>query len=171
MIPLLLWFLASVDGACTACREAAGRNALINKRAYYCRALLRGALYAQFAVAVTGLFILTLRYFSNQPRIVIDDLQTAGKGMLLFYVPYAIVVLAAFLIRTIPSVDLRSITSTVIFGPFTLIRPLVAIAGVGFGLYLAPRFTNFVVGLFVLVLMLSMELVLSRQRSWRSDPS
>ena len=57
MIPLLLWFLATVDAAFIGYREAAGRNALIDKRAYYRNAMLRGAALGQIAVLLAGSLI------------------------------------------------------------------------------------------------------------------
>ena len=167
MIPVALWLLATLDAAFAGYREAAGRNALINKRRYYCRAMLRGALYGQFAVAVTGLLILSWGAFSDQREALVADLMKAGQEMLVIYLPFAFVMLLAFLIRTIASVDLRSVTSTVIFGPFTLIRPLVLTAGVVLGVFASPHPVNFALGLVVLILMLSTERALSWMRMRR----
>ena len=77
------------------------------------------------------------------------------------YVPFALIIVLAFLVRSIRSVDIRSITSTLIFGPFTLIRPLVAIAGLLYGVLAAPRPATIVLGALVLTMMLSLEKTLS----------
>ena len=50
---LLLYLLATCDAAFCGFRAAAGRNALLFKRAYYLRAMGRGALWGQLAVAVS----------------------------------------------------------------------------------------------------------------------
>lgn len=157
MIPISLWLLATLDGAFAGYRAAAGRNALINKRSYYFRAMLTGALFGQFAVAITGVVILGLLAWSDEPSVLIGDLNNAGANMLFVYIWYALLILLAFLIRILPSVDFRSITSTVIFGPLTLIRPLVAAAGIAWGVVAAPRIQTLALGVFVLVLMLSIE--------------
>ena len=57
---LLLWLLATVESAFIGYRDAAGRSALIDKRHYYRRALLRGALMGQIAVAIAGTVALAM---------------------------------------------------------------------------------------------------------------
>ena len=54
------------------------------------------------------------------------------------YSIYAVVVMSTFLIRAWPSVDVRSITSTVGFGPLTLIRPVVIILGIVYAMFSRP---------------------------------
>src|SRR6266853_5118985 len=164
MIPVSLWLLATLDAAFAGYREAAGRNALINKRTYYCRAMLRGALYGQFAVAVTGLAILGLVASSNQRAFLIADLDKAAAHMLFVYIWYAALIMLAFLVRAIPSVDFRSLTSTVIFGPLTLIRPLVALGGIISGIAAAPGISVVLLSVLVLCLMLSLEWALGWAR-------
>ena len=157
MIPLSLWLLATLDAAFAGYREAAGRNALINKRSYYRRAMLRGALFGQLAVAITGVVTLALLAQSNQPVVLIADLNNAGAHMLFVYIWYAALIMLAFLIRAIPSVDFRSITSTLVFGPLTLVRPVVAVAGIAWGIVAAPRIQTLVLSVLVLILMFSIE--------------
>jgi hypothetical protein len=163
MIPFLLWLLASIDAAFIGYREAAGRNALINKRSYYRKAMLRGALFGQIAVAVAGIFLLTAILLSSEP--LIDELYAVGARMLTVYIPFALIILLAFVVRTVPSVDIKSITSTVIFGPFTLLRPLVVIAGVVYGVWAAPKLIIFLLGALVLLLMLGLEWAMARLRA------
>ena len=165
MIPLLLWMLATVDAALTGYRAAAGRNALIDKRAYYRRAMLRGALYGQVAVAMTGIIMLVLVLLSSEPAVLGRELEQAGLRMLIVYLPYAVIIFLAFAFRAVPSVDIRSITSVLIFGPFTLIRPVVAFAGVLWAVLAAPRFATILLGLLVLTLMLGLERFLRRRGS------
>ena len=88
--------------------------------------------------------------------------------MLFVYLPYAAIILLAFLVRLIPSVDIRSITSTVIFGPFTLIRPMVAIGGVIYGVLGALRIQIVVLAAIVLTLMLGAESLLNILRRLQS---
>jgi hypothetical protein len=85
------------------------------------------------------------------------------------YLPYAAFILVAFIFRIINSVDIRSITSTLIFGPFTLIRPLVAVIGVAYGVVAAPRVETIVFGIVVLTMMLSLERTLSFVRRVSRD--
>lgn len=171
MIGLGLWLLATLDAAFTGYREAAGRNALINKRHYYRRAMIKGALFGQLAVGLAATAILLSLVFTSDRIQLMRDYNVAGARALLVYVPYAVVIMLAFVVRVIHSVDLRSITSTLIFGPFTLVRPVVAVAGVVYGVLAAPRVETLVLGVFVLTMMLTLEKVLTmirinlRQRS------
>ncbi|MBC7932397.1 MAG: oxidoreductase, partial [Rubrivivax sp.] len=126
----LLYLLATMDAAFIGYREAAGRNALIRKSAYYRRALLRGALWGQLAVLVAGVAIAAFYFAADDRAAFASALLEAGRRMLLVYVPYAAIVVAAFAVRLLPSVDLRSLTSVLIFGPFLLARPAVVVAGV-----------------------------------------
>jgi hypothetical protein len=123
--------------------------------------MLKGALFGQVAVGIAAAVILLSVAVTPDPRSLIHDYEKASSGMLVFYIPYAAVILVAFLARWIPSVDIRSITSTLIFGPFTLIRPLVAVAGLVYGVLVAPRVATIVLGLVVLIMMLSLEKALS----------
>jgi hypothetical protein len=165
MIVLGLWLLATIDAAFIGYREAAGRNALINKRKYYQRAMLRGVLFGQFAIAAAGIFILLAVWFSSEPSILVAELETVGARMLIVYVPFASIIFLAFVVRAIPSVDIKSITSTVIFGPFTLLRPFVAAGGIIYGLFAAPKLIVFLLAALVLALMLGLERVISRLRA------
>jgi hypothetical protein len=163
MTLLLLWILATFDSAFAGYRAAAGRNALIDKTVYFRRALIRGALYGQLAAIVVAIAALGMISLTSEPGRLIADFETGGHRMLVVYIPYAVIIGLAFSLRAIRSVDIRSITSTVVFGPFTLIRPLVAVAGIFWGILGAPRAATIVLGLLILILMLSVE----RMTSWR----
>jgi L-asparagine transporter-like permease len=85
--------------------------------------------------------------------------------MLLVYIPYALIILITLSIRALPSVDIRSITSTVIFGPFTLIRPLVVLLGAVWGILAAPGPITVALVVLIVCLMLGLEWTLGRLRS------
>jgi hypothetical protein len=165
MIALLLWALATADAAFIGYREAAGRSALINKGAYYRRAMIRGAVLGQIAVGAVGAAVAVALVLSPEPRALIDELRLAGSRMLTVYVPYALIILIAFAVRAAPSVDLRSITSVLIFGPFTLIRPLVVVAGVAWGVSAAPSLVTWLLGVLILSLMLGLGWMIGGLRS------
>ncbi len=164
MTILLLWLLATVDSAFIGYRDAAGRNALIEKRDYYRRAMLRGALMGQFAVAIVGIVAAGMLAAEPQPARLFETFEQVATRMLMVYVPYALILIVTFLIRAIPSVDIRSITSVLVFGPFTLIRPLVVLAGAIWGLLAAPTSRVLVLMVLIVILMLGMEYVLHRLR-------
>jgi hypothetical protein len=165
MILSLLWLLATVDSAFIGYREAAGRNALIDKKDYYRHALIRGALFGQLAVLIVGVITAIALANSNHPWALFMKLELIGARMLLVYIPYALIILIALSIRAVPSVDIRSITSTLIFGPFTLIRPLVVLLGAVWGILAAPGAVTVALVVLIVCLMLGMEWALGLLRS------
>ena len=165
MIAGLLWLLATVDSAFIGYREAAGRNALIDKGAYFRRALIRGALFGQLAVLIAGVITAIALVSSNDAGALFSKFELIGARMLMVYVPYALIILITFCIRAVPSVDIRSITSVLIFGPFTFIRPLIVLAGAVWGVVAAPGAITIAITVFIVSLMLGLEYALSGLRS------
>jgi hypothetical protein len=165
MTLFLLWLLATVDSAFIGYREAAGRNALIDKKDYYRHALIRGALFGQLAVLIVGAVTAVTLVNSNHAWLLLTKLEMIGARMLLVYIPYALIILIALAIRAVPSVDIRSITSTLIFGPFTLIRPLVVLLGAVWGILAAPSAVTIALVVLIVCLMLGLEWALGRLRS------
>ena len=165
MIIFLLCFLAAIDSAFIGYREAAGRNALIEKSAYYRHALFRGALFGEAAVLLVGVVTAVALFISGDALGLLFDLDLVGARMLTVYVPYALILLLTFCIRALPSVDMRSITSVLIFGPFTFIRPVVVLVGAIWGVLAAPSPTMIVLVALIVCLMLGLESVLSWLRS------
>jgi hypothetical protein len=165
MIPFLLWLLATVDSAFIGYREAAGRNALIEKRAYYRRALIRGALFGQVAVLIVGVITALALVSASEPRALFSQLELVGARMLSVYIPYALIILITFCVRALPSVDIRSITSVLIFGPFTFIRPLVVLAGAIWGVMVAPSAVTIGLVALIVILMIGLEDVLGWVRN------
>lgn len=165
MTIFLLWLLATVDSTFIGYREAAGRSALIDKGAYYRRAMIRGALLGQIPVAIVGLAAAAMLATASQPAKLFDALNLVASRMLMVYVPYAVILIITFLVRAVPSVDIRSITSVLVFGPFTLIRPLIVLAGAIWGLLAAPTLPVLFLVVLIVSLMLGMEYVLDRLRA------
>jgi hypothetical protein len=165
MIPVFLWLLATIDSAFIGYREAAGRNALIDKRAYYRHALVRGALVGQVAVLIVGAITAIMLVNSDDAGALFSKIESVGARMLTVYVPYAIILLLTFLIRAVPSVDIRSITSVLIFGPFTFIRPVVVLAGAVWGVVAAPGVITIALTVLIACLMLGLGGALSWLRS------
>jgi len=163
MIPVFLWLLATIDSAFIGYREAAGRNALIDKRAYYRHALIRGALMGQVAVLIVGAAVVIVS--SNDAGALFSKLESIGERMLIVYVPYALILLVTFLVRAFQSVDIRSITSVLIFGPFTFIRPAVVLAGAVWGVLAAPGAITIALTALIVCLMLGLGGTLSWLRS------
>jgi hypothetical protein len=166
---VVLYALATLDGAFCGYRAAAGRNALIDKRRYYRRALLRGAALVQGAVVIVGVTLACVLTFSSGQAGLAADLLAAARRMLFVYVPYAAVALIAFAVRLLPSVDFRSATSVFVFGPLTALRPLVAVVGVIYGILPASRTQTRLLGIIVLALMFSVQWSLDRKAALEAD--
>ena len=165
MTIFLLWLLATMDSTFIGYREAAGRSALIEKGAYFRRAMIRGAIAGQVAVAIAGLAAVAMLAASPQPARLFETFEQVASRMLMVYLPYALILTITFLVRAIPSVDIRSITSVLVFGPFTLIRPLVVLAGAIWGLLSAPTIPVALLVALIVSLMLGMEYALGRLRA------
>ena len=169
MVLLWLYLLATTDAMFCGYRAAAGRNALINKTAYYHRAMWRGAIFGQAAVVILGIATGIVIVSASDRAVMKATLFQAGERMLVVYLPYAAVTLTAFVTRWIPSVDVRSSVSALICGPLTFIRPLIATAGVAWAMIVTRRAEIIGLGMLALALMLSMERALGWSRAlWKS---
>jgi hypothetical protein len=157
MILVTLYLLATIDGAFCGFRVVAGRNGLINKSAFYTRAMLTGAAWVQLPALISGLALLIALRLSSDRAAVMTDLLHAAVRMLHVFIPYAAAVFAAFLFRWFPSVDIRSATSVMVLGPLTPLRPLICAAGVLYGIVPAHTLQTRALGILVLLLMLAIE--------------
>jgi hypothetical protein len=155
-----LYGLATIDSLASGYAAAAGRNALIRKGPHYRSAIWRGFVLGQIAAAVSLSLVLAAVTASPDPAAFRADLVRVWIRMLQIYVPFAVVILTAFAFRLIPSVDVRCMTSTLVFGPLSGIRPAVGVVGLVWGLLAAPRPVIVAGGAAVLLLWLSLEWVL-----------
>jgi hypothetical protein len=138
---IVLYVLAGLDAMFSGICAASGRTALIHKRAYYARSMLYGFAWGQVACLVALLILRGAAALASDSQQAIDEMVSVGQRMAVVYVCYAAVVLFTFAVRTIPTVDVRSITSVVGFGPLTLLRPYVIVAGLAWGLAMQPSLT------------------------------
>jgi len=159
---LALYLMALLDGLLCGGRVSMGRCALIHKRAYFVRSLIRGLIAAQVISTIALLALLAVAGLSSHRSALLADLQASAERMLWVFVPYAFAVLGSLALRIIPSTDLRSATSVFGLGPFTAIRPLIMIAGIFYGVAPSHLLETRLLGLFVLLLMLSLEYSLNR---------
>lgn len=161
MTPVILWLLATIDAGASGYRAAAGRNALVRKRGYYARAIARGALAGQFVLAA-GLVGAVIGAAGAADRASLHREASAfGSRLLQAYLPYAALMGLAFVVRAAPSVDLRALTSALIFGPLTFLRPVVALAGLLWAGAHVPRLAVLLVAIPVAVAMVLLERMLT----------
>jgi len=163
MIPVaLLYVLATLDAAMSGYRAAGGRNALIRKGGYQARAQVRGVVWGQACVLAVAAVVALVLVTNARPAALAADLLLACRRLLAVYVPYSLVFVLALALRAVPSVDVRSTLNVLVFGPFTLLRPFVGLAGVARAFAGVPRWQVAGVGLFGVGAMLGLEWALNR---------
>lgn len=169
---LLLWLLATLDAAMSGYRAAGGRNALIRKRGYQIHAQLFGVIIGQCCLAaIAGIVIALLLTAENRDGLA-DDLIAACWRLHSVFIPYSLLFVTALVLRSIPSVDFRSILNVLVFGPFTLLRPFVGVGGVVWAFICVPRWQVLGLGLTGVSVMLALEFGLNRRFAKRSpEPS
>jgi hypothetical protein len=160
LLLVTLYVLASIDATVSGYSAAAARSALINKGPHYRKAMARGFVLGQIAAAVSLSVVYVALKTSSHPEALRADAERAWTRMLQVYIPFALMILTAFGFRLLPSVDLRCLTSTLVFGPLAGIRPLVGIAGLVWGVWPAPRAEIVAGGASILALWLSLEQIL-----------
>ncbi len=135
---IVLYVLAGLDSMFSGICAASGRNALIEKRAYFARSMCYGFAWGQAACLLAFVILLGAAAIADDRQHAIDEMVSVGQRMAAVYSIYAAVVLFTFAVRAIPSVDVRSVTSVMGFGPLTLLRPAVIVVGLIWGLALMP---------------------------------
>jgi hypothetical protein len=118
--------LAILDGTFSGFRSSLGRTGKLDHRRSDVRAALRGG--ALVGVLLAPLVALTAAdvLITGSRLGTYDD---TGQAMLLVYAPYAALVLLALGAYFALGWQQRYLASAMILGPFTLLRPAVAVAG------------------------------------------
>lgn len=125
-----LLILAVLDGAFAGFRASAGRTGLISHRRSDYQAGWRGAGLAG-ALLAPVMAVICADVLIHPGRL--DDYVGTGTAMLAVYGPYALLVLIALACYATLSWRLRYLAAALILGPFTLLRPAVAILGAALG--------------------------------------
>ena len=157
-----LYVQLTLDAMFSGICAASGRDARIDKRAYFVNAMIHGIGWGQVACLLGLLILTTAVYASADPGLAVEQMVRVGGRMVRVYVVYAVTILSFFVVRAIPSVDIRSMTSTVAFGPLTLVRPAVIVLGIGWGLSGGAQTSVAVAGLLIAVLMVPFRTLLNR---------
>lgn len=170
----ILYVLAVLDFGCCGFRTASGRSALLNKYNYFKNAVFTAILLGHlFLVVPMGALFFLLESAADKPQVV-SDLEQAMQGMLCVYIPYTLLFLLAMSIRTIPLVDCKSLTSILLLGPLTFVRPMVAVIGIATAMTFSQHAEVFILGalavFFVLAFELFMEYLHERRGRRRALP-
>jgi hypothetical protein len=125
-VAVTLLLLALLDGAFAGFRSSAGRTGLINHRWSDQQAARRGA--GLVCVMLAPVIALACADTFARPAHL-DDYTRAGMAMLAIYGPYALLVLTALACYATLNWRLKYLASALILGPFTLLRPGIAVLG------------------------------------------
>ena len=68
-------------------------------------------------------------------RIDLDVIQLIAERSLPIYLSYTGLVLCTFIPYAIPNWEIKSVVTVLVFGPLTLLQPVVIIAGAGYSIY------------------------------------
>ena len=126
MTPVLLYLLAITDWGFAGYRHAAGRDGRIFKGAYYRRAIAVALVCGHLPIALVGATVALLIATGSTEW---DVLVAAAEPMVIVYATYATTVIAAFVPYLFGNTEIRTLATVSVFGPLTLIRPLLIVAG------------------------------------------
>ncbi|GAB3055457.1 hypothetical protein GCM10027053_15390 [Intrasporangium mesophilum] len=127
MTALVLTALAAValmDAACSGFRSALGRTGLINHSALDREATVRGVL-TLFICLLPACLVFTVDVMAA--RTPVQKYTVTAAAMLVVLVPYAVVVLLALGAYAVLGWRQKYVAMAVVLGPFTLMRPVVAL--------------------------------------------
>jgi hypothetical protein len=135
--------------------------AVLDKRPYHQLTSVRAGLAGQIPlVAMIGLAVVLAQRGGSTVTTAFDD---AMGRFIAVGGSYAALILGTWAFCVFRSVTVRTVASVLVFGPFTLLRPIVVIATVGFALGPNPPPALLVVGLLVVVPGIALEPTLDRR--------
>jgi hypothetical protein len=126
IVAISLVVLALLDGSFSGFRASVGRTGLINHGKTSRRAAARGAGVACLLLMPVAV-IATIDAVEHHSRL--GAYARAGQAMLIIYGPYAAIVVLALLAYALLGWQQKYLATAAILGPFTLLRPLVAVLG------------------------------------------
>jgi len=128
-----------LDASFCGFRDAAGRNMLIRKRAYFRRSIAIGGL---LGIASTLLIAATVAIGvtrATDPTAMYQRYLDAGAIMLRVYAPFTSLVLVALVVYAIPKPHIRALATVTILGPFTCLRPIAITGGAAWAMVAVPE--------------------------------
>ena len=168
-VALLLAVLALFDCALAGFRAAAGRQGMIDKRAYFRGAIVSGLLGGVAIVACNAALTAVLVKTAHAPQATWSQLVDAGTTCIWFFGALATATLAAMALWFSPTAEVQLLATVIVLGPFTLIRPLVIAAGLAVAAVQTGEVRVGIIAAVAGVTMLGFEHVLGRRYAsqWR----
>jgi hypothetical protein len=121
-----LAILALCDGVFAGFRSSLGRTGLIDHRREDRQAALRGGVLVIELLAPIGVAAAVDALLRPAQR---GHMADAGAAMLSIYGPYALIVGIALTVYLLLGWRQRYLASAIVLGPFTFLRPVVALSG------------------------------------------
>ncbi len=127
MTATVLCLMALVDGALAGFRAWAGRDGRVVKRNARLKSAVRGATGAFAALILIATILIALLLASS---VAYEELVAAGNRMILVYAPFCLLVSLGFLGYFSASLEWQALSTVLVLGPATFVRPLVIVGGV-----------------------------------------
>jgi hypothetical protein len=166
-VAVMLFILAILDGAFAGFRSSAGRTGLINHRQSDHQAARRGAVLA--FVVLAPVMAATSLDIAVHPALR-GDYTRAGTVMCAVYGPYALLVLTALACYATLDWPLKYLATALILGPFTLLRPGIAVLGAAIAAVLSNDLAVAIMAGLSVVAVLAVEPVAGRLWYARNPP-
>ena len=164
---LALAILFLLDCGLAGFRVAVGRDGRIVKRDYYLAAIKRGVCLTLLGLGLGAAWLAT--YLSVFPESA-ASFYHAGEWAAFVYGAYAVAVLLALIVYAVGGVEIRTLATVILLGPFTAIRPVVIVLGAMVGCFNVPGAPSFLGAAYAVALGLLAEPLLNRWRLWRPLP-
>ena len=119
---IYLYILATTLTLFVGFRDAAGRNARITKKQYYLDCIVRAFLLGQICL----LPLVALAFLSSADFTIIDGMS---ERCLPLFTAYTVLVFMTFVPYAVPNWEIKSLVTVVVFGPLTVLQPLVVFCG------------------------------------------
>jgi hypothetical protein len=145
----VVWVLVTLDCSLMGYRLAMGRSAVLDKRRYYQRAAVRGGLLGLLPLFVVTTIAVVL--VNRGGPSTATEFNNAMGRFIVVGGTYAAIILAASALCALPSVTIRTAASVIVFGPLTLLRPLVVVLTIGLAIGSSPTTQLVAVGLLVAI--------------------
>jgi hypothetical protein len=167
IIAILLAVLAMFDALLAGFRGAAGRDGLIDKRAYFRAAIKRAALHAAVLIAINIVVAAVIVMVAPGTWV---ELVRAGTICVWIFGGFASLTLVAIALWFAPDPEVQLLATIIVLGPLTLARPIVIAGGLAIAANATGNVGVWIVAAVAAVTMLSFESVVGRThlRHWRS---
>lgn len=168
-IAILLATLVVFDAGLAGFRAAAGRDGRIEKRSYFRFAVARAFGGAAILLALDVGIVALLVAVAPDPAAAWATMLRAGELCVWIFGAFATLTLGAFAFWFSPIEEYRLLSSIIVLGPLTLLRPLVIVGGLAAACVVVPDLRVWIAAACACVSMLAFEPVIGRfhARRWR----